>query len=198
LRNLSLLNASRRSFLRQDLWPGLIDTFLKRVSTIRKGREVRQGNLHQGSLHNKEKRKGQRPGSIVIVGCGRLGALLASHLSRSGSRVVVIDHDRDSFTLLEAGFSGFCVTGDAVEHDVLREAGLSEADCLLAVTEKDTLNLMVAQVAKMVFEVPQVIARVYNPHRVALYRRLGIETISPTSLTAREFLHMVTQKEVQP
>jgi trk system potassium uptake protein TrkA len=148
-------------------------------------------------LHDMEKRSGQRPGSIVIVGCGRLGALLASHLSRSGSRVVVIDRDRDSFTLLEAGFSGFCVTGDAVEHDVLREAGLAEADCLLAVTEKDTLNLMVAQVAKSVFEVPQVIARVYDPHRVALYRRLGIETISPTSLTAREFLHVVTQKKAQ-
>jgi trk system potassium uptake protein TrkA len=83
------------------------------------------------------------------------------------------------------------VTGDAVEHDVLREAGLPEADCLLAVTEKDTLNLMVAQVAKTVFEVPQVIARVYDPVRETLYRRLGIETISPTSLTGREFLNVV-------
>ena len=75
--------------------------------------------------HDMEKRLGQRPGSIVIVGCGRFGALLESHLSRSGSRVVVIDRDRDSFSLFEVGFSGFCVTGDAVEHDVLREAGLS-------------------------------------------------------------------------
>jgi trk system potassium uptake protein TrkA len=132
-------------------------------------------------------------GCIVIVGCGRLGAMLASRLSRSGSRVVVIDRDPGSFALLEAGFSGFRVTGDAVEHDVLRAAGLAEADCLLAVTEKDTLNLMVAQVAKTVFAVPQVIARVYDPLRVTLYRRLGIETISPTSLTAREFLNAVKQ-----
>jgi len=141
---------------------------------------------------------GQHPGSIVIVGCGRLGAMLASRLSRSGSRVVVIDHDSGAFALLEAGFSGFRVTGDAVEHDVLREAGLAEAACLLAVTEKDTLNLMVAQVAKTIFAVPQVIARVYDPTFEALYRKLGIHTISPTSLTAREFLRVIEQESGRP
>jgi trk system potassium uptake protein TrkA len=145
-----------------------------------------------------KKRSGQQPDSIVIVGCGRLGAMLARRLSLAGSRVVVIDRDSGAFAQLETGFSGFRVTGDAVEHDVLREAGLASADCLLAVTEKDTLNLMVAQVAKTVFEVPRVIARVYDPIRETLYRRLGIDTISPTSLTAREFLHLVEQKRAQP
>jgi trk system potassium uptake protein TrkA len=141
---------------------------------------------------------GPRPDNIVIVGCGRLGALLASRLSRAGSRVVVIDRDSTAFALLEAGFSGFRVTGDAAEHDVLREAGLAEADCLLAVTEKDTLNLMMAQVAKTVFAVPQVIARVYDPTRESLYRRLGIATISPTSLAAREFLRLVEPHRGRP
>ncbi|MDT8444309.1 MAG: TrkA family potassium uptake protein [Desulfuromonadales bacterium] len=145
-----------------------------------------------------KKRTGQSPESIVIVGCGRLGAMLASHLSRSGSRVVVIDRDSSSFDLLEAGFSGFRVTGDAVEHDVLREANLAEADLMLAVTQKDTLNLMVAQVAKVLFEVPHVIARVYEPKREILYRRLDIETISPTSLTSQELLRRVTRKREQP
>ena len=145
-----------------------------------------------------KKPSGQRPDSIVIVGCGRLGAMLASRLSRAGSQVVVIDRDSGSFALLEAGFSGFRVTGDAVEHDVLREAGLAEAGCLLAVTEKDTLNLMVAQVAKTVFAVPWVIARVYDPHRETLYRRLGIDTISPTNLAPREFLHLVEQHRERP
>lgn len=136
-----------------------------------------------------KKRTGRQSETIVIVGCGRLGAMLASHLSRSGHRVVVIDRNKGSFVLLEAGFSGFRVIGDAVEQDVLREANLAEADCLLAVTAKDTLNLMVAQVAKTVFAVPHVVARVYDPKREALYRRFGIDTISPTSLTARAFLH---------
>lgn len=133
--------------------------------------------------------------SIVIVGCGRLGALLASHLSRSGRRVVVIDRDSGAFALLDTGFSGFCLTGDAVERDVLCEAGLAEAHCLLAVTEKDTLNLMVAQVARTIFAVPKVIARVYDPKRITFYRSLGIDTISPTSLTAREFLRLLRQRE---
>lgn len=145
-----------------------------------------------------KKPSGQRPDSIIIVGCGRLGAMLASRLSRAGSRVVVIDLDSTAFALLEAGFSGFRVTGDAVEHDVLREAGLAEADCLLAVTAKDTLNLMVAQVAKTVFAVPRVVARVYDPARESLYRRLGIDTVSPTSLAAREFLQLVEQNRGRP
>lgn len=136
--------------------------------------------------------------SLVIVGCGRLGALIASHFSRAGCRVVLIDRNPDAFNLLEAGFSGFCVTGDAEEHDVLREAALSDADCLLAVTEKDTLNLMVAQVAKAVFGVPRAVARVYDPRRELFCRRLDIETISPTSLAAHEFLQRLEKQRSRP
>lgn len=126
--------------------------------------------------------------SVVIVGCGRLGALLAGELSREGARVVVVDRLESSFAQLDAGFSGFRVTGDAVEQRVLRLANLDRADCLMATTEKDTVNLMVAQVAKTVFAVPRVLARVYDPAREEMYRTLGVETISPTSLSAGEFL----------
>jgi len=126
--------------------------------------------------------------SVVIVGCGRLGALLAGELSREGARVVVVDRLESSFSLLDAGFSGFRVTGDAVEERVLRQADLKRADCLMATTEKDTVNLMVAQVAKTVFAVPRVLARVYDPAREEMYRTLGVETISPTRLSAGEFL----------
>lgn len=128
------------------------------------------------------------PEQVVIVGCGRLGSMLASELSRTGSRVMIIDRDSSAFALLDAGFSGFQVTGDAVEQEVLQAAALQQADCLLATTEKDTVNLMVAQVAKVLFGVPLVLARVYEPKREVLYREFGVETISPTSLTARAFL----------
>lgn len=138
--------------------------------------------------------KAENSQDVVIVGCGRLGAMLASRLSQSGNRVVVIDKDSEAFALLDAGFSGFHVTGDAVEQDVLREAGLAKADCLLATTEKDTLNLMVAQVAKIIFEVPKVLARVYDPKRESLYLKHGIEIISPTSLTGEKFLHIILDK----
>lgn len=137
------------------------------------------------------KPKTKYPAQVVIVGCGRLGSLLAGDLSQTGSRVTIIDWNKSSFGLIDIGFSGFKVTGDAVELEVLMAAGLEQADCLLTTTEKDTVNLMVAQVAKVLFSVPVVLARVYDPKREVFYREFGIETISPTSLTANEFLRAI-------
>ena len=126
---------------------------------------------------------------VVIVGCGRLGSLLASQLSSLGSSVVVIDRDQAAFDNLSTEFSGFTVTGDAAEMDVLRRAKAHQADCLLAVTRHDNVNLMVAQVARSIYKVPKVIARVLDPAREAVYRQFGIETICPTELSAETFLH---------
>jgi trk system potassium uptake protein TrkA len=125
---------------------------------------------------------------VVIVGCGRLGALLANRLSSLGSSVVVIDRDERAFNNLSTEFSGFQVTGDAAELAILRRAKIEKADCLLAITRHDNVNLMVAQVARIVFQVPKVMARVFDPSREAVYREFGIETICPTSLSAEVFL----------
>jgi trk system potassium uptake protein TrkA len=138
------------------------------------------------------------PAQVVIVGCGRLGSQLAGELSQMGSRVTIIDRNKSSFGLLDISFSGFKVTGDAVELEVLISADLEQADCLLTTTEKDTVNLMVAQVAKVLFSVPLVLARVYDPKREVLYREFGIETISPTSLTSHEFLRAICTEGGQP
>lgn len=125
---------------------------------------------------------------IVIVGCGRLGAMLANQLSSLGSSVVVIDEDQAAFQHLSTRFSGFQVIGNAAELAVLHQAKIERADCLLAVTRHDNVNLMVAQVAKTVFQVPKVVARVYDPSREAVYGQFGIDTICPVSLTAQVFL----------
>jgi trk system potassium uptake protein TrkA len=101
---------------------------------------------------------------------------------------VVIDHKETALDRETPGFSGFKITGDAAELEVLRQAKIDKADCLLAVTNQDNLNLMVAQVAKTVFQVPKVMARVYDPAREAVYGQFGIETISPTRLSADAFL----------
>ena len=127
---------------------------------------------------------------IVVVGCGRLGSLLASQLSALGASVVVIDQDKDSFSNLSSEFSGFQITGDAAELAVLRQARTDQADVLLAVTEEDNINLMVAQVAQSVFHVRKVIARVFDPSREEVYREFGVDTISPTKLSADAFLEM--------
>lgn len=126
--------------------------------------------------------------TILIVGCGRLGSILANQLSRRGRSVVVVDRDGSAFDNLSTEFSGFRVTGDAAELAVLREAGIGQADCLLAVTRHDNVNLMVAQVGKVVFGIPKVVARVFDPSRVALYHEFGIETICPTQTAAEMFL----------
>ena len=132
---------------------------------------------------------------ILIVGCGQMGAILANHLSRAGSSVVVIDPDEESFKNLSSDFSGFRIVREAAEMEALREGGIEKADCVLAVTRKDNVNLMVAQVAKVVYKVPKVIARVYDPEREEVYSQFGIETISPTSLTAKAFLHALSSAE---
>lgn len=128
------------------------------------------------------------PQYVVIVGCGRLGSLLAGLLSTAGSSVVVIDLKESAFDLLPAEFSGFRIVGDAVEIEVLQAAKTHRADCLLAATEEDNVNLMVAQVALKVFQVPKVLARVFDPRREEVYREFGIETVSPTNLMADAFL----------
>jgi trk system potassium uptake protein TrkA len=125
---------------------------------------------------------------LVIVGCGRLGSILANRASSLGSNVVVVDRDEAAFANLATEFSGFTVTGDAAELAVLRRARIERADCLLAITPQDNVNLMVAQVARTVFGVPRVLARVFDPAREVVYREFGIETICPTALAAGAFL----------
>jgi len=128
---------------------------------------------------------------IVIVGCGRLGSLLANQLSRIGNSVVVIDKDESTFNDLSPDFSGFRLEGDATEIAVLKEARLKRADILIATTHEDNVNLMVAQVAQKVFGVPHVLARVFDPKREEVYAQLGIDTICPTSVAADMFLRAV-------
>ena len=137
---------------------------------------------------------------VIIVGCGRLGSLLANRLSSLGSSVVIIDRDEVAFENLSAEFSGFRVTGDAAELAVLRQAKIDRAGSLVAVTSFDNVNLMVAQVAQKVFDVSQVLARVNDPSREAVYREFGIETICPTTLSAAAFLRALQEpaEEKQP
>lgn len=130
---------------------------------------------------------------VVIVGCGRLGSILANRLSSQGSSIVVIDRDDAAFEALSTEFSGFRVTGDAAELSVLRQAKIDQADYLLATTRRDNVNLMVAQVAKEIFGVSHVFARVFDPSREQIYNQFGIETICPTKLSAEAFMTAIAR-----
>lgn len=131
------------------------------------------------------------PQYVVVVGCGRLGSLLAGRLSQAGSGVVVVDRWESSFDQLPPEFSGFRIHGDATELEVLRAAKIDKADCLIATTENDNVNMMVVQVAKVLFSVPQALARVCDPRREGAYRELGIETVNQTELSGEKFLQLL-------
>ncbi len=121
---------------------------------------------------------------VVIVGCGRVGAFLASLLDSGGHEVTVIDAERAAFTHLASDFKGTTFLGNGTDLDVLRQAGLDKADALFTLTQGDNRNLMSAQIAKQVFGVKHVIAKVNDPIRADLYRRQGISTFSRTTILA--------------
>jgi trk system potassium uptake protein TrkA len=121
----------------------------------------------------------------IIMGCGRVGAELATLLDREGQEVVILDIDPDAFGQLPTDFKGSCVVGNGIDQDVLQRIGLAEADAFVAVTPGDNRNVMASQVAKHIFDVPKVVCRIFDPIRQELYRSLGLETISPTKEVAR-------------
>jgi trk system potassium uptake protein len=118
---------------------------------------------------------------VVIMGCGRVGARVASLLDHSSNAITVIDTDSRAFRRLPAGFGGETVIGTGIDEDVLRKAGIEDADAFIAVTNGDNRNIMAAQVARLIFEVPVVICRIYDPVREDTYRRLGLTTVCPTT-----------------
>lgn len=123
---------------------------------------------------------------IIVVGCGRLGANLASKLSDNEKSVLIIDKDQSSFRKLSPSFSGIILTGDATEVSILREADIEKATAVITVTNRDNTNIMVAQMAKELFKIEQVVARLYDPDRKHVYQEFGIDTICPAVLATKE------------
>jgi len=121
---------------------------------------------------------------IVIMGCGRVGARLAGLLDADGHQVTILDTDSYSFRRLPPDFHGTALVGNGLDDSVLKRAGIGEAGAFLALTQGDNRNVMAAQMAKHVFNVPRVICRIYDPLRQELYGTLGIETFSPTKIFA--------------
>ena len=128
----------------------------------------------------------KRHAYTVVVGCGRLGAGIADTLYGEGEDVVVVDKDKDSFRKLSSSFGGLSVEGNGMDLDILDSVELKRADTLIAVTYSDNVNIMISQLAKEVFNVRKVIARLSDPQRSCVYQDFGIETICPSVLSARQ------------
>jgi len=121
---------------------------------------------------------------IIIVGCGRVGSELANLLQHEGHDVVIIDKDPKSFRRLGPTFNGITLTGNGYDLELLKEGGVEKADAFCVVTNGDNTNIVSAQVAKNIFKVPKVIARIYDPKRADIYKHLGLDVISGTVLFA--------------
>jgi trk system potassium uptake protein TrkA len=128
---------------------------------------------------------------VVIVGCGRVGARIASILDHNGHEVAVIDVDSHAFRRLASTFGGETIIGTGIDEDVLRSAGIERAHAFIAVTDGDNRNIMAAQVARLIFQVPEVVARIYDPIREDTYRRLGLTTVCPTTTVSAMILDHV-------
>ncbi|QWV94707.1 TrkA family potassium uptake protein [Geomonas oryzisoli] len=115
---------------------------------------------------------------VIVIGCGRLGSALAEALSRRGVEVAVVDRDEAAFERLSPSFNGIRVAGMGFDHEVLLHAGIEGADAVAALTASDEVNAVSARAARLVFKVPRVVARLYEPGKAEAYRRLGIPTIS--------------------
>lgn len=130
---------------------------------------------------------------VIILGCGRVGSELAKLLSSEGHNVVVIDRNPASFDRLGRTFNGITLVGNGFDLESLKTAGITQANAFCAVTNGDNTNLVAAQVAKKIFNVPKVIVRVYDPNRANIYKALGLDVISGTIL----FASMIRDKVVE-
>ena len=122
---------------------------------------------------------------VTIMGCGRVGAQLAGLLDADGHEVTILDTDAYSFRRLAPTFGGTALIGNGIDQDSLKRAGIEQADVFIALTQGDNRNVMAAQIAKHIFNVPRVICRIYDPLRRELYDALGLEAFSPTTIFAQ-------------
>ncbi len=121
---------------------------------------------------------------VVIMGCSRVGARLATLLDADGHSVTVLDLDAYSFRRLPPTFGGSALLGNGIDEAALKRAGIEEADAFFALTQGDNRNIMAAQIAKHIFNVKRVICRIYDPLRQDIFAALGLESISSTTVIA--------------
>jgi trk system potassium uptake protein len=135
---------------------------------------------------------------IVIMGCGRVGSMLARSLEKRGHTVAVIDLEPDSFRRLGPDFSGKTVKGVGFDREVLLEAGITDADGFAAVSSGDNSNILSARVVRETFAVDNVVARIYDPGRAEVYERLGIPTVATVRWTSDQMLRRLLPAGSEP
>ena len=119
---------------------------------------------------------------ICVLGCGRMGALIANTMAGEGHEVTVVDKNADAFKRLSSDFTGHKIVGNGLEKSTLAKAHLETMDAFVATTNYDTRNILGATIAKKIFSVPKVVARFYDQDRAKIFNDFGIETVCVTSI----------------
>ncbi|NPV59910.1 MAG: TrkA family potassium uptake protein [Actinobacteria bacterium] len=132
---------------------------------------------------------------VVIMGCGRVGSRLARRLEHQGHSVAVIDKDPSAFHLLDVDFKGIKVEGVGFDAEALEKAGIKRADVFLAVSSGDNSNFVSCKIAKDIYRVPRVLARIYDPRRAQIYRRMGIPTVAPVAWATARISDLIFLKQ---
>jgi len=135
---------------------------------------------------------------VIIMGCGRVGEQVSLLMAHEGHQVTIIDLDPEALARLGPNFKGQRVRGVGFDREVLIEAGIEYADAFAATSSSDTANIVAARIARNVFHVPRVVARLYDPRKAEIYRRLGLKTISSTTWGAERIHEMLTHAEFDP
>ena len=133
---------------------------------------------------------------VIIMGCGRVGSQTARILADDGHQVTVIDYDANALARLGTQFKGRTVKGVGFDRSVLIEAGIEHADAFAAASSEDNINIVAARIAHNIFHVPRVVARLFDPRRAEIYRRLGLITISSTTWGAERIRELLTHADL--
>jgi trk system potassium uptake protein TrkA len=135
---------------------------------------------------------------VVIMGCGRVGSMLARGLEKRGHTVAIIDQSADAFRRLSPAFTGRTIVGMGFDREILIEAGIEDAEAFAAVSNGDNSNILAARVARETFGIGNVVARIYDPGRAEVYERLGIPTVATVRWTADQVLRRLLPAGSEP
>jgi trk system potassium uptake protein TrkA len=133
---------------------------------------------------------------VIVMGCGRIGSQVSQLLSEHGHEVTVIDHDANSDGRLGPNFKGNIIKGLGFDRNILMEAGIEQAEAFVAASQSDNANIVAARIARNIFHVPRVVARLYDPRRAEIYQRLGLTTISSTNWGAERIFQVLTHANI--
>jgi len=131
----------------------------------------------------------------IVVGCGRVGSAVALQLQGSGWEVTVLDENEDALGRLGESWTGEFVVGHGMDLKLLKDAGIEEADAVVVTTDGDNTNLVIAQAAQKLFDVPSVVVRVLDPARAQFYATKGLRIVCPTSSAIETLVSAVRQAE---